>query len=179
MGELPCKYIRDVGVVCYEAPLRDDPDALVRSLRSSPIDWLWISWVKDRPARSLDTFRHLADERVAALLEDLALQYEPYSFANAIVLAGSTGLTAAVTEDALRRDILTFAAGQESPIEIMIVDPGDTPESYVFVPQRPSVAVTTLLLKWDIEARKYRTWSYSRLHSMRLEYFFGHRLSKT
>lgn len=171
----PCKYVRPSGSLCYEAPLRSDSAALIEALSVTTLSWIWNAWPASQVAsESPNDFRRVLADTLPDLAHELTAQDEPYSHLFGILLLGGRDLgSITLGQEDIRRAVQLFSTGHSGPLEVAIVDPGDTPYLYIFVQPESSAPVSQLLSKWGVMTRQYEICKYEALRTIALERFFG------
>jgi len=175
-------YVRDHGAICVATSILGSDEAIAglpRQLLSSGMAWYWESCRREPPC---DEHVHLdlPDERPltpltepseALLLADLRERdVDGYGRYFASFGLDADHRTMPASREAWRAVLRTFAADEAGPVRIVLVQPGDANEDYVFVPHVPTASTRALLERWGIHldaARDRRP--YRRLGVMQLE----------
>jgi hypothetical protein len=169
------KYVRPVGSICFEVPARDDALQLVRTLETSDLSWVWTAWPRSPLGDvSQAIFRRIDQETVKQFVVDLETQDEPYSYRFGLLLLGGQELAADLAQANLLAWVRQFSDGQPGALQVAIVDPGDTPASYLFVQPNYSPSVQNLLSRMGALSCEYTSCAYSRLNTIALEEFVQH-----
>ena len=180
-------FDRPHGLVCFETNQFDDASNLGRhagfiaDLLHTQLTWYWQSsrrYASQSPDLNLPGARGwtlLTPDTVPTLLDDLG-ELDASDDRRDISLMGAqhslmTSLQNATAQQALFR---SFAQQEPSPIALVVVQMGDGPYRYLFVPHTPSPAAAQLMAHWHLSASsaaKHRP--YAQLHLARFEALFG------
>ncbi len=178
-------YLRDRGVICYEAPLFDDQRLLAgipQQLLSTGLDWYWesartaeagdSSQVRNLPpTRPLTQLTH---DSVTSLHADLRdRDVDGYGRFVAIVGVDPDTTRSPLDHARLRTALEAFIEREEGPIRIVVCQIGDTPRDYIFAPHDPIEPVRGLLEGWQVIPSAIRkTYPYEKLRTVKLESLF-------
>ena len=183
-------FDRPHGIVCFETdPFDDDSNSnrhagFVAELLQTKLTWHWQSsrrYASQSPHLNLPEAREwtlLTPNTVPALLDDLR-ELDASDDGRDISLMGAqhsmmTSLQNATAQQALFKSFAQQVSSHASHIEMMIVQMGDGPNRYLFVPHTPSPAVAQLMAHWHLSASSAATRRpYAQLHLARFEALFG------
>ena len=177
-------YLRDQGPVCYETKILnlDDKQALrswASRLLSMDIGWYWESR-RSRPMADDSQYHYLPEQRSLTLLtinnmeiflDDLS-ERDIDGYARFVAIFGTDSdadlLASHGTQfgSALER----FSEFEEAPIRVVVVQIGDSPCEYIFVPHNLIEQVRCLIENWGITPSaitKKRAYKY--LYTAKLE----------
>jgi hypothetical protein len=175
-------YVRDHGVICVEASILGSDAAIAelpRQLLSSGMAWYWESARREAPRedhvslglpdeRSLTA---LTDQSGALLVADLR-ERDRDGYGRSLALFGldAEHRAAGGSREGWRAVLREFATHETGPVRIVLVQPGDANEDYVFVPHVPAAATRVLLERWSIQPdAAHDRRPYRRLGIMQLE----------
>ena len=179
-------YLRDKGVICYAMPVWEKGNAqqahaFARSLLESQLDWYWESERRYSPSKdhaqwALPKTRpltNLAKANSENLVKDCLEQDESDDGRYLAIIGCLGGESSVSTKERLQIAMRRFAIDEEGPIKIVISQPGDMAEDYIFVPHKLDHKVKSLLALWGLKLEeKMKTRKYQRLRIATLESIF-------
>ncbi|HEV7848611.1 MAG TPA: hypothetical protein VGO88_04725 [Mycetocola sp.] len=175
-------YERDAGVVCYEVALLGNRDAthvaeFVTGLLASDLDWIWESAPAHPPTNGHDGLE-LSRERPATMLNDvtasaLATDMVEVDEDNYLRFMGLFATARGQGSPELlepRTGAIEEFCHERGPIQLAIIQIGDSPTEHVFVPHHLHPAVRGLLEGWGVHpASVHKRRPYRRLRMASLE----------
>ena len=143
------------------------------SLIADKLDWIWESWPATPGVNvnvSPRAFQVLTSTSSGTLERVLGATIEPFSSQFGVAIVGGRSLHSNTLDlRTITTALSNFLGGIDSEVEIVVIDLGDTPYSYVFVREDPDSYVQSVLARWSVFDRTYRECQYSALHGARLE----------
>lgn len=178
-------YHRVDHVICLEADVLEDKRTLpsiLGVLPDSGLLWYWSSSRRYPPARDFQTwelpeqraYTAVTTETLPVLYRDLLEQDWNDDNRNLVLLASQSDLAHVLQDVATRQRTLAAFAQEQPPLQLVLVRLGDTGSCHIFLPHKPSAAVSAVLAAWGIDPAHADTRRpYQRLNLVRLEALFG------
>ena len=172
------QYIRDNGPICYEILYFDRNDLLgfADKLFSVNLDWYWMtngsgdSW----PDNSLASrpITKLSPEKLDAFCNDF-LERNLSGYNRFISIFGLNKNHQSFNEEGLNDAIENFSIYEQGPIQIVILQIGDSNYDQIFVPHAIGEQAKKLLESWEITPERIeKKYKYKRLSLATLESLF-------
>ena len=165
-------YYRDRRPVCWEVPLVRSLTAarFVEILRNSALSWYWESVPIVPDANQRTPLQALTSASAAALVADLEWR-DPDGAGQYVAMFGATPGSSL---NDLQPAIGKFVRDEFGPIQLAIVQLGDSPREQVFLRQEIDREVAELLGLLGVETnRPGRVLPYARLATASLESLYG------
>ncbi|MFZ2486840.1 MAG: hypothetical protein WAZ19_01860 [Anaerolineae bacterium] len=178
-------YHRVDHVICLETDVLEDKctlSSMLSVLPDSGLLWYWSSSRRYPPARDFQTwelpeqraYTTLTVEALPVLYRDLLEQDLNDDNRNLVLVASQSDLALVLQDVAARQRVLAAFAQEQPPLQLVLVRLGDTGSCHIFIPHKPSAAVSAVLAAWGIDPVRADTRrSYQRLNLVRFEALFG------
>ncbi|OGW26082.1 MAG: hypothetical protein A2X59_10870 [Nitrospirae bacterium GWC2_42_7] len=173
------EYTRDQGPVCYGISLFDQyslSDSISKML-SINIDWYWMTYTSREAwpdnISAIRTITKLNSENLDVFSNDF-LERGLDGYGKFIAVFGLNKNSESLNEDCFQDTIEKFAIYEQGPIQIVVIQLGDSPYEHVFIPHVIGEPTKRLLELWEITPEKIeKKYKYNRLKLAKLESIFN------